>query len=269
MLEWIAHHENSLRPGVFFSLLLVMGVWEFYAPKKRPTQPKAYRWFHNLTLVFANSFIVKLLLPMGATAFALYVEQNNWGVFHNIPLPIWISIPLTLVIFDFIIYWQHRMMHVVPFFWQMHQVHHADLDIDVSTGSRFHILEILFSMGVKFISILLIGPHVVAVILFEIFLNGFAMFNHSNINLPKFIDSFLRFCIVTPDVHRIHHSQISKESYSNYGFNIIWWDRIFGSYLATPELGHANMQIGIAKLNNPKEVTSIWAMCLLAFKKPK
>ncbi|MDX8387135.1 MAG: sterol desaturase family protein [Ghiorsea sp.] len=254
--------EGSLRLIVFVSIISVVMLWEFIQPKRMLTQNKIQRWFNNLTLVLLDGLIVRLLLPLGAVGIALWAEEQHIGLFNVLELGKLTSIIVTIILLDMIIYWQHRMFHKVPLFWRLHQVHHADRDIDVSTGLRFHPIEILISMLIKFAAVLLLGAPVIAVVLFEIVLNGMAMFNHGNIKLPKPIDSLLRLIIVTPDMHRVHHSVLKHETNSNYGFNISLWDKMFGSYHAQPDLGHQNMTIGLEQHQKQATHSILWMLRL-------
>ena len=183
---------------------------------------------------------------------AALVEKEGWGLLNNFSPPYWISVLAAIVALDFAIYLQHVMVHAVPLFWRLHRMHHADLDFDVTTGARFHPVEILLSMGIKLGVVAVLGPPVVAVVIFEVLLNGSSMFNHSNIRLPLWLDRVLRWFVVTPDMHRVHHSVIPRETNSNFGFNLPWWDRLFGTYRAQPEAGHEAMTIGISQFREPK-----------------
>jgi sterol desaturase/sphingolipid hydroxylase (fatty acid hydroxylase superfamily) len=261
--SFILSHEASIRLSFFFGLLVLMGIWEWLAPKRPPSQSKPIRWLNNLGLVFLNSFVVRVLFPGAAVAMAVFVEEQGWGMLHYYDLAPMLSIIIAVILLDFTIYLQHVMAHAVPLLWRLHQVHHVDLDYDVTTGSRFHPLEIVFSMVVKFAIIVVLGVPVVAVIIFEVILNGMAMFNHGNVGLPKQLDGVMRFFVVTPDMHRVHHSVEDDETNSNFGFNLSLWDRICGTYLAQPRAGHDDMVIGLRGCREPKQAVSIWGMLLL------
>ena len=241
--------EPQLRLAAFISLFVVMAIWEIAAPRRPLSINKAYRWANNLGLVVVNSLLVRALFPTAAVGVALFAQSKGWGLFN------WIGfngqewsgaapVILSIVLLDFAIWGQHLLFHVVPFFWRVHRVHHADLDLDLSSGLRFHPVEILLSMVIKAGIILLLGPPAVAVLLFEILLNATSMFNHSNVRLPLVVDHLLRWIIVTPDMHRVHHSWITEETNSNYGFNLTWWDRLLGTYRPQPAAGHLDMTIG-------------------------
>ncbi|MDH5424173.1 MAG: sterol desaturase family protein [Gammaproteobacteria bacterium] len=264
--EFVISYEKEIRMGFFFGMLVVIGLWEIVAPRRALTASKAVRWINNLGLVFFNSFIVRLVFPMAAVGVATVAQQNGWGLFNIIEWPLMLVAVLSIVIMDFVIYLQHVMVHAIPVLWRLHRVHHADPDYDVTTGARFHTLEIMLSMGIKFCTIVLLGPPVFAVIIFEVILNATAMFNHGNIGLPKTIDRILRWFIVTPDMHRVHHSIEDDETNSNFGFSLTWWDRIFGTYREQPRAGHKGMTIGIRQFKSAKEVSWISGMLTLPFK---
>jgi len=198
-----------------------------------------------------NSLFIAIIIPFSTTSIALITEQNNWGLMNMISLPFEWSTFISIVILDFIIYFQHVIFHKVPLFWRFHKVHHIDQDIDVTTGVRFHPIEILLSFLIKCGFVVILGIPAIGILLFEIIINGLAMFNHSNIYLPAAIDTKIRMAVVTPDMHRVHHSVIAKEFNSNYGFNLTWWDRLFGTYKGQPDKGHKNMIIGLGEYQEP------------------
>ncbi|MDH5654865.1 MAG: sterol desaturase family protein [Spirochaetia bacterium] len=265
----IFNYETQIRLGFFFGTLSLIGLWEVLAPRRKLTEKKWLRWTNNLGLVFFNSIIsmmiFRFVFPAAAAGAALAAKNNGWGLFNTFEVPYWIAVILSVIILDFIIYMQHVMVHAVPLLWRLHRVHHADMDYDVTTGSRFHTIEIILSMGIKIASIILIGPPVIAVILFEIILNAMAMFNHGNISLPGPLDRILRWFVVTPDMHRVHHSIEYNESNSNFGFNISLWDRIFGTYKDQPKAGHESMTIGIHDFRESKQTSWISGMLLMPF----
>lgn len=252
--------------GFFFGMLAIVGLWEVFAPKRALTVSKTVRWLNNLGLVFFNSFIVRLLFPVAAIGVAATAQQNGWGLLNIIEMPVWLAAVIAIVVMDLVIYIQHVMVHAIPLFWRLHRVHHADPDYDVTTGARFHTLEIILSMGIKFCTIVLLGPPVFAVIIFEVILNATAMFNHGNISLPKNLDKVLRWFIVTPDMHRVHHSIEDDETNSNFGFSLPWWDRLFGTYRDQPRGGHEAMKIGIRSYRSVKDVSWITGMLTLPFR---
>jgi sterol desaturase/sphingolipid hydroxylase (fatty acid hydroxylase superfamily) len=264
--EFVLANEKAIRMGVFFGILGVMAVWEILAPRRALTVSKAVRWVSNLGIVFFNSFLVWLIFPVVAVGMASFASTQGWGIFNYFELPFWLVVIASVVIMDFVIYLQHVMVHAVPALWRLHRVHHADLDFDVTTGARFHPLEIILSMLIKFATIIVLGPPVLAVVIFEVVLNGIAMFNHSNVRLPLGIDRVLRWLVVTPDMHRVHHSVEDDEANSNFGFNLPWWDRLFGTYRDQPRAGHQGMTIGIHKYREPKQVACLPGMLLLPFK---
>ena len=243
--ELVVQHEMVIRLSFFFGIFAVMGLWEVAAPRRVLTVSKALRWANNLGLVFFNSFILRLIFPAAAVGMAAFSSEQGWGVFNYYDVSPVFAVVVSVVAMDFVIYLQHIMVHALPVLWRLHRVHHADLDFDVTTGARFHTLEIILSMLIKFATIAVLGPPVVAVVVFEIVLNATAMFNHSNVRLPLGLDRILRWVVVTPDMHRVHHSVEDDEANSNFGFNLPWWDCLFGTYRDQPRAGHENMSIGI------------------------
>ena len=264
--EFVMANEKVIRMGAFFGILGVMAIWEILAPRRALTISKAIRWVNNLGIVFFNTFLVWLIFPFVAVGMALFTSNQGWGIFNYFELPFWFVVIASVVIMDFVIYLQHVMVHAVPALWRLHRVHHADLDFDVTTGGRFHPLEIILSMLIKFATIIVLGPPVLAVVIFEVILNGTAMFNHSNVRLPLNLDRVLRWIVVTPDMHRVHHSVEDDEANSNFGFNLPWWDRLFGTYRNQPRAGHQGMTIGIHKYRESKQVAWLPGMLLLPFK---
>ena len=260
MKAFILNHEPAIRLGCFFGVFAVMAVWELLAPRRRLSQPKAQRWFNNLGLVALNTALLRLVFPLAAAGMAATAELNGWGLFNRIESPGWLALLVSVVILDGVIYLQHVMFHAVPLFWRLHRVHHADLDFDVTTGARFHPVEILLSMLIKFAVIILLGPPIAAVVIFEVLLNATAMFNHSNVHLPAGLDAVLRWVIVTPDMHRVHHSHLGYEANSNFGFNLSVWDRLFGTYRSQPEEGHEGMVIGIDTFRDPEHCVKLRGM---------
>ena len=256
--------ENQLRLGVFIFVLVCMAGLEAILPKRERTQSRRSRWMANLSLVVINSIVLKFLGPITAVLAADYALDNGWGLLHwsPVPLPFMLEIVLGVVLLDLAIYAQHVASHKIPLLWRFHKVHHADRDIDVTTGVRFHPVEASFSMLYKCIIILLLGPLTFAVIAFEIVLNASAMFNHANVKLPKSLDRFLRWFIVTPDMHRVHHSDIPIETNSNYGFFLPCWDRIFKTYIHQPKDGHTNMTIGLSEYQSEKPFKLPWLLAL-------
>lgn len=264
MSELIYGHEATVRLAFFFGILLLISAIEGFAPRRPLTTSKRSRWFGNLGVVVVGAVLLRIVFPITAVHFAFRAGENGWGLFNAVDLPYGLVLVLSVVILDFIIYLQHVMFHAVPTLWRLHMMHHADLDYDLTTGIRFHPIEILISMVIKFSAIVVLGTPAVAVILFEIILNGMAMFNHGNFFIPLGFDRVLRWFVVTPDMHRVHHSVFPSETNSNYGFNLSWWDRIMGTYRAQPRLGHQGMTIGLNQFRDPSKLTFLW-MLLLPF----
>ncbi|MBT8438713.1 MAG: sterol desaturase family protein [Gammaproteobacteria bacterium] len=263
--EMILQYEMLIRLGFFFGIFAVMAIWEVAAPRRLLTISKTVRWANNLGLVFLNSFILRLMFPAAAVGMAVFADEQGWGIFNYYYVPPIIAVAASVVVMDFVIYLQHVMVHAVPALWRLHRVHHADLDFDVTTGARFHPIEIILSMLIKFATIAVLGPPVVAVVIFEVVLNATAMFNHSNVRLTIGLDRVLRWIVVTPDMHRVHHSVEDDEANSNFGFNLPWWDRLFGTYRDQPRSGHENMSIGIHTYRDPKLVSWLHGMLWLPF----
>jgi sterol desaturase/sphingolipid hydroxylase (fatty acid hydroxylase superfamily) len=265
LTQTLLNHEQVIRLAAFVAMLVSMAAWETLAPRRALAVPKAKRWANNLALLLINSILVRVLFPAAAIGFAVFAESRSMGLFHMVYLSQPLAMVLSVVVMDFAIYLQHIVFHAVPVLWQLHRVHHADLDFDVTTGTRFHPIEILLSMGIKFLVIITLGPPVVSVLVFELLLNVTAMFNHANIRLPDCIDGLVRRLVVTPNMHRIHHSVDRGETNSNFGFCFSVWDRVLGTYLAAPRLGHVAMQIGVAELREPNRVISLKGMLALPF----
>lgn len=257
-------NEAVIRLGFFLGTLLVLAFLERWAPRRVLNTPKPARWFANLGIVTADTFIVRFLFPVLPVGFALLCRQEGWGLLNHFQVPYGVAVVAGVVLFDFFIYIQHVLFHHVPTLWRLHGVHHTDLDFDVTTAIRFHPVEIALSMGIKLGLIYLFGPPVLSVILFEIILNSTAMFSHSNLRLPLWLDGVLRLVIVTPDMHRVHHSVIIREFNSNFGFNLSLWDRLLGTYRPQPEKGHEGMVIGLANFRDPSRL-SLLRLIILPF----
>ncbi len=264
--EFVMAHEVAIRMGFFFGILGIMALWELLAPRRALTVSKTVRWVNNLAVVALNNILLRIIFPAAAVGMAAFVGDQGWGVFNHYQTAFWLALVASVVAMDFTIYLQHVMVHAVPALWRLHRVHHADLDFDVTTGARFHPVEIILSMLIKFAAIVVLGPPVLAVVVFEVLLNATAMFNHSNVYLPKQLDRILRRFVVTPDMHRVHHSVEDDEANSNFGFNLPWWDLFFGTYRDQPRAGHTGMTIGIHKYRTIKEASWLPGMLWLPFK---
>ena len=263
--EWILENEPIVRLTLFIGVFAVVAAWEVISPRRALTQPKGLRWANNLALTALNSIVLRLLFPAAAVGVALFAQQQGWGLLNHFGLSFIAAIAITVVAMDFVVWLQHVMVHAIPLLWRLHRVHHADLDYDLTTGARFHTLEIILSMLIKFSTILLLGPPVMAVVIFEVLLNATAMFNHGNISIPEHVDRVLRLFVVTPDMHRVHHSVHAPLTNSNFGFNLPWWDRLFGTYVAQPPEGHLKMEIGLDTFRDPKQVERLPGMLMLPF----
>ena len=228
--------EAALRTGFFVGIFALMAGWEMLAPLRQRQAPRIVRWSNILALLLIGNLIIRLAVPVTAVSFAALAAERNWGLLNALDLPFWPALILSLLLLDLIIYLQHRLFHAVPLLWRLHRVHHADTEFDVTTALRFHPGEMLVSMGIKLAAIAALGPPALAVLVFEIVLNGAAMFNHANVTLPARAERLLRLFIVTPDMHRIHHSVRPEEFNRNFGFNLPWWDRLLGTYCPQPQL---------------------------------
>ncbi|MGB7543704.1 MAG: sterol desaturase family protein [Burkholderiales bacterium] len=258
-------HEPAIRLGAFFGVFALMAVWETVTPRRIRLFPRRVRWLHNLALVALNSLFLRLLFPLAAVGFALLAAERGWGLLNAFDVPFWWAFVLSVLALDFAIYLQHVMFHAVPLLWRLHRVHHADPDIDVTTGVRFHPLEIVLSMLIKFAAIMVLGAPAAAVLAFEILLNATAMFNHANLRLREPVDRFLRRMLVTPEMHRIHHSMEVVETNSNFGFNLPWWDRLFGTYRARARLPQESMAIGVKGLTGSDQAVKLPGLLAIPF----
>lgn len=258
-------YEPAIRLGCFAGVLALMALWEVLAPRRRLTTGRPLRWGSNLGLVALDAIAVRFALPLAALGAAMVARQRGWGLFNNVALPDWLAVVLSVAALDFAVYLQHVLFHAVPVLWRLHMVHHADLDFDVTTGVRFHVLEILLSMGVKMAAVLLFGAPALAVLIFEVVLNATSMFSHGNVRLPRRLDRLLRLVVVTPDMHRVHHSVRPSETNSNFGFNVPWWDYLLGTYRDQPADGHEGMTIGLSQFRDERRADRLHWMLLLPF----
>jgi sterol desaturase/sphingolipid hydroxylase (fatty acid hydroxylase superfamily) len=246
--------EPIIRLSFFLGVLLLMVLWELLTPRRQQAVGRGLRWPNNLGLVVLDTLVVRLLFPFAGVGMAFLAQRNGWGLFNLFPLPAWITIPVAVLLLDLIIYGQHVVFHAVPVLWRLHRMHHADLEFDVTTGLRFHPGEIILSMLIKLVVVAALGAPPIAVLVFEVLLNATSMFNHGNVRIPSKLDRWLRLVLVTPDMHRVHHSIDRRETDSNFGFNVPWWDRLFGTYRAQPALGHDGMTLGIDRFRSPREL---------------
>ncbi|MEO8778332.1 MAG: sterol desaturase family protein [Rhodanobacter sp.] len=254
MTSFLLAHEPAIRLSAFVGIFSVMALWEVLAPRRRQTISRWRRWPSNLGIVVLDSVLVRLLFPTAAVGVALFAQTHGWGWFHVMRVPGWLAMAASMLLLDLTIYLQHVMLHAVPLLWRLHRMHHTDLEIDLTTGARFHPLEIVLSLVIKLGVIVALGAPALAVLLFEVVLNVTSMFNHGNVRLPQRVDRVLRWLTVTPDMHRVHHSWYPDETNSNFGFNLSCWDRVFGTYCAQPRDGHLGMTIGINQFREPREL---------------
>jgi len=263
--EWALGHEPVVRLSAFFGVFVLMAIWETVVPRRARLLPRRVRWLHNLALVVLNSLILRLLFPLAAVGFALLAAERGWGLLNAFAVSFWWAFALSVIALDFAVYLQHVMFHAVPLLWRLHRVHHADADIDVTTGARFHPFEILLSMLIKFGVIAVLGAPAAAVLVFEVVLNATAMFNHANLRLPEAVDRWLRWMLVTPEMHRIHHSMEAVEANSNFGFNLPWWDRLCGTYRDRARLPQERMAIGVTGLTGSDAAVKLTGLLALPF----
>ena len=258
----LTSNEVAIRLGFFFGVLAFIAIWELLAPRRILTTSKTVRWFANLAIIFLNATVIRLAFPLLPVGLALLAQEEGWGLLNNFDTPYWLAVIAGVIVLDLIIYLQHVMFHAVPVLWRLHMMHHADLDFDVTTGLRFHLIEIILSAAIKLAAVTVIGPPAISVLVFEVLLNATSMFNHGNIRLPLSVDRVLRLFVVTPDMHRVHHSVVIKEANSNFGFNLPWWDRLLGTYRAQPAAGHQEMTIGLSQFRDAKRLTLPWMLAL-------
>ncbi len=247
--------DMVIRLSAFLGVLGMMAGWEILTPRRRLTTSKPQRWVANLSVVVLNTLVLRLLFAGGAAGLAWTAAERGWGLFNSLGWPAWLEGLLAVVALDFVLYLQHVMFHAVPAFWRFHMMHHADLDCDVTTGARFHPVEVALSMVIKLAAVAVIGPTPAAVLCFEVLLNVTSMFNHGNVWMPPAVDRLLRWVVVTPDMHRIHHSIFPNETNTNFGFNLPWWDRLLGTYRTDPVPDHENMTIGLEQCRDPARLT--------------
>jgi sterol desaturase/sphingolipid hydroxylase (fatty acid hydroxylase superfamily) len=245
---------SLIRLGAFLGVFALMALWEALAPRRSQTVGRWTRWPNNLAVVVVDTIVIRILFPTAAVGAAMVAEEHRWGLLNLLPVPQWAALTVSVILLDLAIYAQHVAFHAVPVLWRLHRMHHADLEFDVTTGVRFHPVEIVLSMMIKFAVVIAIGAPALAVLIFEVLLNATSMFNHGNVRLPARLDRVLRLAVVTPEMHRVHHSVLRWETDSNFGFNLSWWDRLFGTYRAQPEAGHERLVVGIDRFRDPAEL---------------
>ncbi len=253
MRDFIMANEPAIRLSIFLGIFAAVAICETLAPRRRRSLTRFARWPSNIGVVAVNTLVVRLVFPTAAVGLALLGEARGWGLLNLIDAPFWLSVIISVVVLDCVIYLQHVMVHAVPALWRLHRMHHADQDFDVTTGARFHPIEIVLSMVIKLAAGAALGPPALGVLIFEVLLNATSMFNHGNWKIPLGVDRVLRLIVVTPDMHRVHHSIVPRETNSNFGFNLPWWDRLFGTYRDQPAAGHEAMTIGIEQFREPAD----------------
>ncbi|MGF1461796.1 MAG: sterol desaturase family protein [Maricaulaceae bacterium] len=263
-MDWLAH-EPVLRLTAFAGVFALMAGWEAWRPARARLRSRRLRWSNNLGLVALNTLILRVAFPTAAVGFALVAQERGWGLFNRLDWSGGFELVLAVILLDLAIYAQHVAFHATPWLWRLHRMHHSDVDLDVTSGARFHPLEILLSMVIKLVVVAVLGPDPVAVLLFEIVLNASAMFNHANISLPVRIEPLVRALFVTPDMHRTHHSVRPEETHSNFGFNLSIWDRVFRTYCAEPQEGRARLVLGLPTFRSAKEAW-VWPLITQPFR---
>ncbi len=258
-------HEAIWRLSFFMAVLLLMAGWEWKAPRRPRSVPNWWRRASNVSLAAINVLAIRLVAPLTLVGWALFATSRQWGLLHLVDWPTWLEVTIAVVLLDLAVYLQHVMLHAVPTLWRLHMVHHADRDLDVTSGLRFHTFEILLSLLIKMGVVVVLGPPPVAVVIFEIALNATAMFNHSNAYLPVQLDRWLRLLLVTPDMHRVHHSVVKDETNSNFGFNLPWWDFLFGTYRRDPRAGQLGMTLGLKEFQDHRQTDQLPGMLMLPF----
>lgn len=261
--------ETMWRLGIFLGVLVIMAGWEFAVPKRNSRYSRKQRWPANLGIVVIDTLLLRIVAPIGLTGVAIWVASNNWGLLNMLQglaeLPFWLTVLVSIVVLDLVIYWQHRLFHRVPILWRLHRMHHTDPDFDVTTGLRFHPVEIVLSFLIKAVAVFALGAPAMAIIVFEIILNACSLFNHGNVALPKRTEKWVRKVLITQELHRIHHSVEKDETNSNYGFSVSWWDRIFRSYTSAPKAGSNNIDIGLKEYRQAKDTTTLWGLLKTPF----
>lgn len=255
-------YEIPIRIGCFIAIFIGMAILELISPRRILTTSKTLRWFNNLSMHALNSIMVRGLFPVIPITMAVLAAEGGWGLLNHYILPRWQTVIVSVIALDFIIYLQHVVFHTVPLFWRLHMVHHTDLDIDLTTGIRFHPVEITLSLIIKLATVAVLGAPPLAVLIFEVVLNGTSIFSHGNVYVPGGIDRVLRLFLITPDMHRVHHSVIIRETNANFGFNLSWWDRLMGTYQKEPSKGHEGMTIGLGYFRDPKRLSLPWLLVL-------
>jgi sterol desaturase/sphingolipid hydroxylase (fatty acid hydroxylase superfamily) len=254
MSDALLPYEPMIRLGAFAGVFTLMAAWELLAPRRHLEYGRGLRWPNNLGVVVVDTLALRLVFPITAVGLALFAQATGWGLFNALAVSGWLAVISSVILLDLAIYLQHVLFHAVPALWRLHRMHHADLAFDVSTGVRFHPIEILLSMVIKLTMVAALGAPALGVLLFEVLLNATSMFNHGNVRMPERLDRVLRWIVVTPDMHRVHHSATPRETNSNFGFNLPWWDRLFGTYRAQPAAGHDAMIIGIEQFRDSGEL---------------
>ena len=260
-------NESAIRLISFLGIFLLLALAEILRPRRPLTVPKGRRWLANIAMVALDTGVSRMVMPLMPVGMAGIARDKVWGLLNIVSLPPWAGVVIAVLFLDLVIYLQHRAFHRIPLCWRFHRMHHTDLDLDVSSGNRFHPIEIFVSTTIKLAAVAVSGAAPAAVITFEVLLNATSLFNHGNIHIPLGVDRLLRLVLVTPDMHRVHHSVIPAETDSNFSFNVPWWDRLLGTYRDQPKAGHDAMVIGLKEYRNPDKL-GFWGMLMVPFRKP-
>ena len=256
-----------VRVSLFLGIFAIMAVLEAWLPARQSVLGRASRWKGNLSMVVLGALCSRVVLPAGLVGVALWADNTNVGFFNSVNMSHWVVVAFSVLLLDMVIYWQHRLFHKIPLLWRIHKMHHADSHVDTTTGLRFHPIEIVLSLFIKAVVVIAFGVPAIAIVIFEVGLNGFALFNHANIRLPNAIEKPLRLILMTQILHRIHHSQRVNETNSNYGFSVIWWDKLFGSYKNEAQKADNDIDVGLKEYPSEKQNASLWALLTMPFQK--
>ena len=260
MLDGLLSRTSEIYAYVFFGTVLIVTLVEWAAPRRRPGDTLALRWFGNVGIWILDTIVVRAIFPFGTIAWAAVCSQHGWGLLNLVSWPAALGLLITLVSFDFVNYGQHYLLHRIPVLWRLHRTHHSDAEYDFTTGLRFHPVETLFTTSLQFIAIVLLGPSPIAVLMVLLIFQGISFLEHANLKIPGSVDRALRMFIVTPDMHRVHHSQAQGESQSNFSNLFSWWDRLFGTYVHAPSAGHDGIVFGLPEFTGRKHATLPWML---------
>jgi sterol desaturase/sphingolipid hydroxylase (fatty acid hydroxylase superfamily) len=261
-MDSLLDHEPSMRAWAFYGPLFIVLCWEILAPRRLRSRPMLTRWFGNLAVAVLNAVALRWLFPILALGLAVLAQQREWGLFNQLSLSGPVIVGVSVLVLDLVDYLRHRLFHAIPVCWRFHRMHHSDQDVDWSTGLRFHPFEPAVTTIVQLLVVVLVGTPPESVLLFELLVVVTALFQHGNVALPETVDRWLRRILITPDMHRVHHSVIKKETDSNFGVVFPWWDHLLGTYRNQPENGHTQMQVGLTEFSDPRHMELHWMLAL-------